>query len=323
MALSFNKDFRLPENQYNKGNFKKSGICVHHTVGSTAESTFHWWNGNSDKVGTAYIIDRDGTLLEVFDPESWAWQFGLKWNNPDRFAFERRFIGIELASEGGLKEKDGKFYCFDRISPRTEKPEDEVFDAGENYRGHRYFDRYEPEQMETLTELINHLCDRFDIPRKMLAKPTEYYGQEIKNFKGIIGHVNVRKDKTDPAPIPELWETLKNKCHLSVEGAELETGSVERPVPAKMSTDKIDDLFNHNVEELNKMHVPAGSMVKGLIMELERKNRNTYIKLRDAEPDGHICFYDFVEGDKELLKKVGLALGFKQVTPTKLEVHNA
>lgn len=322
MALSFNKDFRLPEGQYNTGKHKKSGICVHHTVGGTAESTFHWWNSNTSKVGTAYIIDRDGTLLEVFDPEYWAWQFGLKiWGNADRYAFERRFIGIELASEGGIIEKDGKFYCYDRISPRTEKSADEIFDAGKDYRSYRYFDRYEPAQIETLTELVNHLCDRFDIPHRMLHRPMDYYGEEIKDFEGIIGHVNVRKDKTDPCPSPELWETMKTKCQLTVNSTEAILHVDVAPL--QMTHEEINELFSHNVGEINRMFIPAGSMVKGLIMELERKNRNTYIKLRDAESDGHIVFYDFVEGDKELVKKVGRALGFKQVTSDKLEVNNA
>lgn len=321
MALTINKDFRLPENQFNMAKNRKTGICVHHTVGGTAESTFNWWNSNSQKVGTAYIIDRDGTVLEVFDPESWAWQFGLNWSDTDRFTFEKRFIGIELASEGALLEKDGKFYKFDHISPANEKPFEEVFDAGENYRGYRYFDRYQPEQLATLTELVNHLCDRFEIPRMMLANPLQYYGEKIKNFKGIIGHVNVRKDKTDPAPMPELWETLKRACNLTVVG--IKTDPPKKEISKKMTDKEIKELFDHNIEEINKMNISAGSMVKGLIMELEREDRDTYIKLRDAESGGHTIFYDFVEGDKELIRKIADALGFKQVTQTKLEVHHA
>lgn len=321
MALSFIKDFRLPDNQYNKGNFKKTGICVHHTAGGSAKSTFNWWEEDLRKIGTAYIIDHDGSLLEVFEPESWAWQFGLNWGDPDRINFERRYIGIELASEGTLIKKNGKYYCYGRIDSDYEKPKDEVFDAGKDYRGYRYFDRYEPEQIETLTELINHLCDKFGIARKMLANPLQYYGKEIKDFEGIIGHVNVRKDKTDPAPMPELWDTLRNDCNLTVEGS--------RPKPVKagsnnsMSAQEIESLFRHNVEEINKMNVSAGSMVKGLTMELERDGRDTYIKLHDAEPRGHIIHYDFVEGDQTLVKKIADALGFKQITQNKLEVYHA
>ena len=84
----------------------------------------------------------------------------------------------------------------------------------------------------------------------------------------------------------------------------------------------IDALFKHNVQEINKMNVSAGSMVKGLIMELERKNRNTYIKLRDAENNGHSVSYDFVSGQRDLVAKIAKALGFKTVTDQFLEVRN-
>ncbi len=89
-----------------------------------------------------------------------------------------------------------------------------------------------------------------------------------------------------------------------------------------LTQQEIDDLFSHNIEELNKMAVAAGSMVKGLIQELDRKNRNTYIKLRDAVQDGHIVFYDFVAGDKGLVQRVATALGFKTHTESKLEVRS-
>ena len=84
----------------------------------------------------------------------------------------------------------------------------------------------------------------------------------------------------------------------------------------------IDALFKHNVQEINKMNVSAGSMVKGLIMELERKNRNTYIKLRDAEEDGHKVYYDFVSGKPDLVARIARALGFKTVTDELLEVRH-
>lgn len=319
MALDIKKDFSLPETEFFNVKDQKSGICIHHTVGGSAKSTYNWWLQDSQMVGTAYLISRDGTLYQMFDPENWAWQFGLPWEYEDKIAFEKRFIGIELASEGGILEQDGTYYCFDRISPKTVKPADEVFDAGMDYRGYRIFDRYEPEQVSTLIELINTLCDRFDIPRRVPAEPLNYYGQKLKDFHGIIGHAMVRKDKSDPAPMPTLWDQLRDECNLEFVNIEEDQPVMENQ---KMSEQEIDSLFEENAIELNKMNVSAGSMVKGLIQELQRNNRGTYIKLRDAVEDGHEISYDFVEGNKSLVKKVGTALGFKKVTENKLEVRN-
>ena len=79
-------------------------------------------------------------------------------------------------------------------------------------------------------------------------------------------------------------------------------------------------LWAHNVGEFGKMAVGAGAMVKGLLRELERKERNTYVRLRNAVPGGHRVEYDFVEGDRSFVGKYARALGFKTVTDSVLEV---
>ena len=52
-------------NIYHKKNPKKS-LFLHHTASSTANSSWSWWNNNKERVGTAYLIDRDGTVIECF-----------------------------------------------------------------------------------------------------------------------------------------------------------------------------------------------------------------------------------------------------------------
>ena len=90
-----------------------------------------------------------------------------------------------------------------------------------------------------------------------------------------------------------------------------------------MNQAEIDELFQHNVLQIDQMNVAAGSVVKGLIMELERKNRDTYIRLRNAAPGGHTVEYDFVSGDRRLVRRIARALGFQAVTDSLLEVRSA
>ena len=90
-----------------------------------------------------------------------------------------------------------------------------------------------------------------------------------------------------------------------------------------MNQAEIEELFQHNVQQIDRMNVAAGSMVKGLIMELERKNRGTYIRLRNPAPGGHTVEYDFVSGDRSLVGRVARALGFRSVTDSLLEVRSA
>ena len=215
MAIQINRTLRLQPPQYFPGKQNKTGIAVHHTVGGSASSSFEFWKSNTDQVGTAYIIDRDGTIYEVFEPDAWAFQFGLKWERAKRDAFEKRFIGIEIASEGGLIESGGKLYCFDRVSPRTEKGRVGTFDFGKMYRSYRYYDQYEPAQVDSLLGLIDQLCTQFNIERKVPPNPLDFHGEELREFKGIIGHTMVRVDKTDPLPDISLWNQIINRIGVA------------------------------------------------------------------------------------------------------------
>jgi len=317
MPVPINRDLRLPDSEYFPSRDPKTGICIHHTVGGSVRSTFNWWLADKATVGTAYLIARDGTVHEVFDPNCWAWQFGLKWQREQKIAFEKRFIGIEIASEGGLIESEGKLYCFDRISDRTEKNRIEALDYGKDFRGYRYFDKYEPAQVDSLTQLINDLCGQFNIPKTTPNDHYKFYGEELKDFKGIIGHTMVRLDKSDPAPDQTMWDTLKNTCALQL----VDPNQVSAPPDQEELN--MDELFEHNIQQINIMNVAAGSMVKGLIMELERSNRDTYIKLKNPVAGGHKVNYDFVKGDPGLVFRVANAFGFKTVTADTLEVRNA
>ena len=311
MALSINRSLKLPDDQYFQTTAPKTGICLHHTVGGSAKSSINWWRQTPEIVGTAYVIERDGTIYEAFDPKFWAWQFGLKWNIEEKIAFEKRFIGIEIASEGGLLEENGKLYCFDRVSARTLKKKEEAFDYGQDYRGYRYFDRYERKQIESVIELINDLCARFLIDRNVPFAYRGFHGKTLQNFQGVIGHSNVRIDKSDPAPDVVFWENVMSGCDLKkmviLDDGELYGGGTYQ------------ELFEQNVSQLRKMNRAAAAVVKGVLYELQRGDRETFIKLYDAQ--SHIVSYEMVIGDLELVKRIGGALGLS-VSDNILEVHD-
>ena len=84
-----------------------------------------------------------------------------------------------------------------------------------------------------------------------------------------------------------------------------------------------DQLFEANVKELNKMDIGAGSLVKALIKELEDRERNTYIRLHDADPGGFVIMYDLAQGSADKVLSVGRSLRFKSVSASRLEVFSA
>src|SRR5205085_11648841 len=96
---------RLPPDSYFPEKHQKDLVVLHHTVGGSAKSTFEYWRTDEQHIGTAYIVDRDGTIYEVFPPECSAYHLGLKTTRE----LHKRSVGIEIASEGALREPGANY----------------------------------------------------------------------------------------------------------------------------------------------------------------------------------------------------------------------
>lgn len=191
-----NRLLRLSADQFYAERYPKKQIYIHHTVGGSAKSSFDYWQQSAEKVGTAFIIDRDGTIYEVFDPSCWAHHLGL--HHPRNTELNRESIGIEIASEGALvRASDGKLFAFDG----RQVFRDSYVDNQVPWRGYQYFDQYEDAQMGSLRALVLHLCEQFSVPKRCVEqKDSTTFDERFFDFNGIMGHCNVRSDKTDPHP---------------------------------------------------------------------------------------------------------------------------
>lgn len=228
--MTINRTLQLPATQYYRDVVKKTQLYLHHTVGGSAASTFKHWL-NPEHVATAFIIDRDGTIYEVFDPHYWAHHLGLKV--PQNTQCNKQSIGAELASEGALRAgaelnnmlvkhgQQGRFdpewlYAFD-IDPMKDVAPSGWFKGAKKlyhrfddddkfwseilpYRGYMFFDKYDAPQLKALYELVSYILDEFPtIPRALIPGERDRFQQDLAwMFKGILGHANVRADKSDP-----------------------------------------------------------------------------------------------------------------------------
>jgi len=195
LPLKIDRSLRLPLDQIFPESFPKKQLYIHHTVGGSARSSFNHWLQQPEKVGTAFLIDRDGTIFEVFDPRYWAHHLGLKHKR--NLELNHQSIGIELASEGALQKVDGQLRAFDGKAVFR----DSYIDNQKIWRGYQYFDQYEPEQIKSLYSLVEFLCEQHGIPKHcILQEFSTTFSEEFFDLQGILGHCNIREDKTDPHP---------------------------------------------------------------------------------------------------------------------------
>lgn len=190
----------LDDNQYYHSAQNKKRIVLHHTAGGSAKSSINWWNKYKDHVCTPYIIDRDGTIYELFQPEYWAYALGINssWA-------EKKSIQIEICNFGWLVEHNGQI--FRQAGSQLYPFEGEYVKYQDKHRGHLYYEKYTDAQIESVIYLIDYLSKRFGIKIDDVEK---FWWFDKDTEKTLISHTTVRKDKSDIHPQPNLIKAIYN-----------------------------------------------------------------------------------------------------------------
>lgn len=186
----------LKSDQYYQAIHPKKFIFLHYTAGGTAAGAFGQWASDPQRIATPYVIDRDGTIYETYDPKYWAYHLGVKGMT----SMEKASIGIELVAYGQLLKKGTKYMTY------TNKalPIEEVSNV--KWRGYDYYHEFTQEQIDALRELIPYLLERFKIELQPVMDRKNFY--DLRDPKtlpgGVWSHTTVRKDKLDIFPQPEI-----------------------------------------------------------------------------------------------------------------------
>ncbi len=208
------------------GKIEPLGFFIHHTAGwdNPFNTVSNWNRDKRGRVATQYCIGGtnvkgkeakyDGVVVECFPNNYLGWHLGKVGN----FQISKMSGGVELNNFGYLKKKGDKYYTY----VNTEVQPEFVCDLGYKFRGHQYWHAYSNKQIESLRLLILHLRDIYpkmdlvDGLPKLLKEgvaPADAFefNSDAYNAKqfGLWTHTNVRKDKFDCFPQPELVEMLK------------------------------------------------------------------------------------------------------------------
>jgi len=224
-GLVINKLY-LPTDEYVNASTTKTWLFLHHTAGGhNPYATIKQWDSDTrGRIATQYVIGNkstsnaevkyDGEVVECFPDGNWAYHLGDNGSaklHPDS-------IGIEICSYGYLVKKDGKYYTY----VNSIVPEDQVCDLGFKFNGHQYYHKYTDAQIESTRKLIKEIVRRnpsinIENGLKQWLKtesPVTAFGYKDDAYfgrvKGLLTHTNVRKDKTDCHPQPNLVQMINS-----------------------------------------------------------------------------------------------------------------
>jgi hypothetical protein len=206
----------LPPHEYVPGQHPKQWIFLHHTAGwnNPFNTIDGWARDTNGRVATEFVIggqsirgndDRhDGTLVQAFPTGAGAFHLGI--NSP----MQMGSVAIELCNFGWVK--DGRTWAGQTPDPA------QVVTLDRPFRGHRTWHRYSDRQIAVLRDLLCHIADRDGIDvTKGLPDLIRQHGADAfdvvdrtlcERTPGIWSHTNVRTDKTDLFPQPELMDML-------------------------------------------------------------------------------------------------------------------
>jgi N-acetyl-anhydromuramyl-L-alanine amidase AmpD len=203
---------RLKKTQYFQDETPKNQIYLHHTAGGgNPVAVAKYWDNTSDRVATAFVIGSNGTIVQCFSSREWAYHLGLKKNiftkhNVPYKSLDKFSVGIEVCNFGPLKLKNGKFYTY--VNSVVD-PSD-VTTLDKPYKGHIYWQKYTDKQIDSLKDLVEYLCDTYNIPREYNEDIWDITTRALKGDDGIFTHNSVRTDKSDMYPCPRVIEMLKS-----------------------------------------------------------------------------------------------------------------
>ncbi len=187
--MEINKEeYNLSNKNYYKETYQKTQIVIGHT-GRKKMRHFEAWsnrkNGNYKKT-TPFTIDTDGKIYQHYDPKYYSDFLDCEQDKCN--------ISIILVNQGWLKLNDLNVYVdwLGHIYSRDIDP------IKINWRNQRYWAKYTEEQLNSLKQLIDHLCQNFDINRSVIDN--NVYDENVDLFKGITFRSNYSRELTDVSP---------------------------------------------------------------------------------------------------------------------------
>lgn len=209
----------LPKGEYIEGPVTNDYVFIHHTAGwnNPYKTIDSWGRDSRGRVATEFVLggqnirnnddEYDGVMVQAFPEGGQGWHLGKTGSG----FMNRHSVGIEINNFGYIK--DGKTYA------GTTAHEDQICKLKEPFKGYIEWHNYSPAQIEALDLWLRYIAERDSIDIRVgLVQWIKKYGptkafefQEDAYYgkvKGLLTHTNVRRDKFDCYPHPDLIDML-------------------------------------------------------------------------------------------------------------------
>ncbi len=216
-GLVVNKYF-LPKGEYKEGPTQKDYLFLHHTAGwnNPYKTVDDWAKDNRGPIATEFVLggrsvrgndDRyDGELVQCLPEGGYGWHLGKNGSQN----MHTHSVGIEICNFSYAV--DGRTYV------NTPIAENQLITLPEPFRGHNQWHAYSDKQIKTLMFFILWIAERDSIDvRDGLVAEIIKNGTKAFEFnknayngkiKGMMTHTNIRTDKFDLFPQPDLIDML-------------------------------------------------------------------------------------------------------------------
>jgi N-acetylmuramoyl-L-alanine amidase len=205
LALSDEDLVQIPWDKYEEQVYDKKQIVLHHTVsGPGIRGDLATWKKYKSAIATCIIVERDGTINQLFSSKYFGWHLGC--GKPD---LDRHSIAIELDNWGQLEERDGQLFTV------YDSPVDvETVHYPQGFRGEQVFEAYSVAQLRAVGELLLLWNKTYGIPLDYNPDMWDVSDRALGMDPGVWTHVSYRpwpasRNKWDCHPDPNLISMLR------------------------------------------------------------------------------------------------------------------
>lgn len=212
-------EYYLPKGEYLNGNYKNEYIILHHTAGgANPRSVVDYWGRDSlGRVATEFVVGGqncntgntkyDGQIVRSFPEGCQAYHIGSSGSS----YMNTHAVGIEMCNFGYVK--NGKTYTGASVC------QDQTISLSAPYKGYLNWHKYSDEQIRVVRDLLLYISNRDNInlheglykwiKTEGAIKAFDFHIEAYKgNVKGLLTHTNIRKDKFDCCPQPNLVDMI-------------------------------------------------------------------------------------------------------------------